>query len=148
MAVKPQKLSTQIPAATNLRTFRTFLLMEQFAAAEIGERIAQARKVRGLTQEDLAAMASFSKRSLQDYESGKTIPYRHMRELGRLLGRAPEFFLYGEDPSGATQSVEADPAVLERLIRIERVLEVLAGEDGRDVPEGHRLDAAGKADQP
>ena len=42
-------------------------------------------------------MTSFSKRSLQDYESGDTIPYRHFAELGRLLGRQPEWFLHGED---------------------------------------------------
>lgn len=84
--------------------------MEQFAAEEIGARIQQARKERGLTQEELAGMASFSKRSLQDYESGLTIPYRHLRELGRLLKKRPEWFLYGDE-------AEADPSELAEVRR-------------------------------
>lgn len=69
----------------------------QFQAKEIGQRIAEARTVAGLTQETLAEMASFSKRSLQDYETGVTIPYKHMREISQLLGREVEWFLHGEE---------------------------------------------------
>jgi transcriptional regulator with XRE-family HTH domain len=87
----------QLPAATSARNFRTFLLMQQFEAREIGARIRQARLERGLTQEELAALTSFSKRSLQDYESGETIPYRHIGELSRILGRPQEWFLYGDE---------------------------------------------------
>jgi transcriptional regulator with XRE-family HTH domain len=90
--------TTQQAAATNGRNFRTFLLMQQFEAQEIGARIKQARLERGLTQEVLAEMAPFSKRSLQDYETGVTIPYRHLRELSRLLGKPEEWFLYGDEP--------------------------------------------------
>ena len=93
--------ATQLPqklAATKDRYFRSFLLMAQIEAREIGERIAQARKeAGGMSQEELAALATFSKRSLQDYETGVTIPYKHLRELGRLLARSPEWFLYGDD---------------------------------------------------
>ena len=70
----------------------------QFEAKEIGQRIAEARTLAGLTQEQVAEMASFSKRSLQDYEAGVTIPYKHMREISRLLGREVEWFLHGEEP--------------------------------------------------
>lgn len=91
-------------AATKARNFRTFLLMQQFAADEIGARIKQARLERGLKQEELAEMASFSKRSLQDYEGGVTIPYRHMRELAKLLKRREEWFLYGDDEDAAALS--------------------------------------------
>lgn len=82
--------ATQEPASKTSRSFRTFLLMAQFEAREIGQRIAEARTIAGLTQEELAEMASFSKRSLQDYEAGVTIPYRHMREISRLLRRDVE----------------------------------------------------------
>lgn len=94
--VKHTQRTAQKAAATTSREFRTFLLMAQFEAREIGARIEQARKEKGLTQEELAEMASFSKRSLQDYERGETIPYRHFRELGRLLERPTEWFLYGD----------------------------------------------------
>jgi repressor LexA len=89
--------------------------MQQFEAQEIGARIKQARLERGLTQEQLAEMASFSKRSLQDYEAGSTIPYSHFRELGRLLNKPPEWFLYGDEAGTGDQLAE----IIERLERIE-----------------------------
>jgi transcriptional regulator with XRE-family HTH domain len=107
-------IATQKPAATNSRNFRTFLLMEQLAAKEIGGRIKQARRERGLTQPDLAAVASFSARSLQDYENGVTIPYKHLAEISKLLNRPTEWFLYGNETSGGDE---------ERLSRVEAVAE-------------------------
>ena len=44
-----------------------------------------------------SSVASFSKRSLQDYEAGAVIPFKHFQELGRLLRRPPEWFLYGDE---------------------------------------------------
>ena len=109
-----QKASRQKAAATNSAEFAKFLLMQQFEAKEIGLRIKQARVERGMTQEDLAEVASFSSRSLTDYETGVTIPYRHLRELSRLLGRSPEWFLHGDAEN------EASVEVAERLDRIEQ----------------------------
>lgn len=74
--------------------------MQQFNAEEIGARIQQARNERGLTQPELAEMASFSTRSLQDYETGVTIPYRHLREIGDLLQKSVDWFLYGDVKPG------------------------------------------------
>lgn len=91
----PQKV-----AATNDRNFRTFLLVAQLEAEAIGKRISQARREAGMTQEELAEMSTFSKRSLQDYEAGVTIPYRHMREISGLLDRPVEWFLHGEKEEG------------------------------------------------
>lgn len=101
----------QIPAATGTREFRRFLLVAQLEAKEIGERIAQARKEAGLTQEQLIQLATFSQRSLSDYERGAVIPYRQMREISKLLDRPVEWFLHGDD--------EDEPAVLERLDSID-----------------------------
>lgn len=104
-------------AATTSRTFRTFLLVTQFEAQAIGARIARARDEAGLTQEELSEMASFSKRSLQDYEAGNTIPYRHMREISALLARDVQWFLHGEPEQGED--------VVERLDRVGSRLEAL-----------------------
>jgi transcriptional regulator with XRE-family HTH domain len=83
------------------------------SATQIGARIKLARCERGWTQDELAALASFSKRSLQDYERGVTPPYRKLRELGELLGRPVSWFLYG------TEGVAVDD---DRLARIEEGL--------------------------
>jgi transcriptional regulator with XRE-family HTH domain len=87
--------------------------VQQFEAAEIGARIRQALLESGMTQEELAAMASFSKRSLQDYLYGKTIPYRHFAELSRLLGRSTEWFLYGD------KAVNVEEERLREIVREE-----------------------------
>lgn len=113
----------QEAAATAARDFSTFLLVQQFAAQEIGARIQIARKERGMTQDDLAALAPFSKRSLQDYEAGETIPYKHLSDISRLLGRPTEWFLYGDDDDEATPS-DATVAALESMR--EQVQAVLA----------------------
>ena len=123
--------SPQEVAATNSRNFRTFLLMQQFAAREIGARIAQARKERGLSQEELADLvAGFSKRSLQDYEAGVTIPYKHLNELGRLLKKPEEWFLYGDDEqedAGGPSDERLREIVREELQEIRLVLERIEG---------------------
>lgn len=86
--------------------------MTALAASEIGARIAQARRQAGFTQEELAELGSFSKRSLQDYENGTTIPYKQMRELGELLGASVEWLLYGDGDGG----------VVEVLARLEELM--------------------------
>lgn len=108
---------TQKSVTTSGREFRRFLLMAQLEAKEIGTRIAQARREAGLTQEQLAEMAPFSYRSLQDYEQGVTIPYRQMRELSKLLGRPVEWFLHGDD--------EDEHSIIELLGELDGKLEAL-----------------------
>lgn len=98
--VKRRTKAAQEAAATNGRNFRTFLLVSQLEAREIGARIAQARNEAGLTQEELVEVASFSKRSLQDYEAGVTIPYRHLREIAGIVNATVPWLLHGE-PEGA-----------------------------------------------
>ena len=96
--------------------------IDEVAAREVGARIADARRERGLTQEHLAMIASFSKRSLQDYERGVSVPYRHLGELSALLGPPVEWFLHGEQRS----VVPGDR--LDRLAeRLEQVLRALEG---------------------
>jgi transcriptional regulator with XRE-family HTH domain len=101
--------------------------MAQFEAREVGARIAQARNERGLTQEQLAEIASFSKRSLQDYEGGITIPYRQLRELGQLLNKPTEWFLYGDaDQVTAEELAELRTDLAEvkgSLARVEALLQ-------------------------
>jgi len=98
--------------------------MSQLQAREIGARIEQKRKERGLTQEELAEMTSFSKRSLQDYENGVTIPYKHFAEIGRLLNTPSEWFLYGpaeNEPDDRISDLREEVAEIREMLA--RVLE-------------------------
>jgi transcriptional regulator with XRE-family HTH domain len=105
--------------------------VQQFEAQEIGARIRQARLERGLTQESLAEMASFSKRSLQDYEAGQTIPYRQLREFSRLLNRPEEWFLYGDEKSSGLDEDRLREIVREEL---EAALAPIRERLGDDMP--------------
>jgi transcriptional regulator with XRE-family HTH domain len=67
-----------------------------------------------MTQEQVADVATFSKRSLQDYEAGVTIPYKHLREIGKILNREVPWFLHGE-PEEEAASVASLAARLEAL---------------------------------
>jgi transcriptional regulator with XRE-family HTH domain len=89
--------------------------MQEAERKEVGERIKRARLEQGLTQDDLAAMASFSKRSLQDYEAGKTPPYRALPELTRLLNKRAEWILYGEQAIGALDEQRLREIVREEI---------------------------------
>lgn len=121
------------PAATNDRNFRTFLLVSQLEAKAIGMRIAQARNEAGMTQEDVADVATFSKRSLQDYEAGVTIPYKHLREIGRILKREVPWFLHGEPQR------EADDVTLSEIARRLESLEEQVAESVAVTKEALRL---------
>jgi PAS domain S-box-containing protein len=63
------------------------------AAACVGRRIAQARKEAGLTQQELAERVGVTRRSVQGYESGAVLPYRHLERLAEILDRSPPWLL-------------------------------------------------------
>lgn len=67
-----------------------------------GKRLAAARLDAHLSQRALAAELRVSVRTLQNYEAGRFVPYRHLDALSRLLGRSPAWLLYGRehDPEG------------------------------------------------
>jgi transcriptional regulator with XRE-family HTH domain len=88
--------------------------MRHVEAGGIGWRIARARKERGLTQEELAALIGVSARSIQGYEAGKVVPYRRLSQLAEATNRELGWILEGDAPAKAT--VTAD--VLERLVTL------------------------------
>lgn len=106
-------------AATNTRSFRTFLLVSQLQAQEIGARIALARNEAGLTQEQLADLGSFSKRSLQNWEAGVVIPYKSFEEISLLLRRPTDWFLHGETQDQNDESLRVDLRLAELADAVE-----------------------------
>lgn len=127
--VKHRRAATQKSAATKGRNFRTFLLVSQFEAAAIGARLAQARREAGMTQEQVSDVASFSKRSLQDYEAGVTIPWPHFRELAAIYRKPVEWLIHGEDPEKEDLSTRVD----QLQSQLDEVLGLL-----RERPDTHR----------
>lgn len=72
---------------------------------EIGARIAAARREAGLTQRALAARLGVTSRSIQNYESGTVIPYKHLRRIEMLANKRAGWLLTGDgrdEPMTAT----------------------------------------------
>lgn len=91
---------------------------EALRAKAIGERIAQARREKdGMTQRALSIKLDITERSIADWESGRTIPYKHMRRLEELLGRPASWFLYGEN--GASPPTATIEDIMRRLEDLE-----------------------------
>lgn len=104
------------------------MLLQQFAAQEIGARIAQARReADGMTQETLAEALDLSVRQLQNIEAGASIPWKHFSRLEVIFEKPLAWFLHGEEPARENAATMADLSV--RLEALEgRVAELAPAE--------------------
>jgi transcriptional regulator with XRE-family HTH domain len=116
--------------------------MRREPAGGIGGRIARARKERGLTQEELAALVGVSPRSIQGYEAGKVVPYRRLGRLAEVTNRDLHWLLEGDAETAASVDTEVlaqlaglieELAAEARRIRAvaEQLEELLGGAEGR-----------------
>jgi transcriptional regulator with XRE-family HTH domain len=97
----------------------------------IGQRIAQARKEQGLTQAELARLLGVSTRSVQSYEGGTIVPYRHVRRIAAVTGRPSAWLLDGRENRGAALQeglTAVNRELAERLRVQEELLVSLRGE--------------------
>jgi len=95
-------------------------------ARAIGERIAEARRQRGLTQEDLRRRTGNSKTAVSNWERGVSAPtIQNLRELCQALAVAPQELLLMNGRSMATESASHTDAkdLLERLTAVRRQAE-------------------------
>ena len=93
----------------------------------LGRRIARARHEAGwMTQKTLAELLCVCKRSVQAYESGATIPYRHLHRLAEIFERPASWFLYGDEPAeDSAPAVDRDEEIIKRLEAQTEVLKAL-----------------------
>lgn len=132
--MNPQVKRRKNLSATETRNLQTLLLLSVFEPHDIGARIASARKQAGLTQEELGDLVGVSTRSLQGYEAGHIVPYRHLGKISEVVNRPVGWLLHGEE-------AEDDPSNAERLSRIEAQLGEIRGllagaERDEDPPSG------------
>jgi transcriptional regulator with XRE-family HTH domain len=67
----------------------------------IGARILQARRESGLTQRELADLLGITSRSIQNYEAGRIIPWRHLSHIETITRKRAGYLLHDEDGGGA-----------------------------------------------
>ena len=117
-------------SATKSRNLRKLLHEYMEAAAnnnlaDVGERIAQARKEAGLTQDELSDLIGVGMRQIQYYEAGESNPYRTLRRIAEATGQSVGWLLHGdpatelaagEDVAAALQGIELRLAALEEKI--------------------------------
>lgn len=99
-----------------------------------GRRVAAARNEAHLSQRSLAAELGVSVRTVQNYEAGKFVPYRHLDTLSRVLGRSAAWLLYGrEDPDVGrllAKSREQRGELARNVARLVELRDQLAGNAG------------------
>jgi transcriptional regulator with XRE-family HTH domain len=66
-------------------------------AEEIGARIREARKARGLNESDLADLLIVHRNTVQNYEKGQGIPNRRMQEIADALNVSFRWLLHGHE---------------------------------------------------
>jgi len=90
-----------------------------------GTRVAAARKEARLSQRALAAELGVSVRTMQNYEAGRFVPYRHLDALSRLLGKSSSWLLYGHEQPNTDQLLAEVRAQRKRLLlNLERLREL------------------------
>lgn len=118
--------------------------MDLYLQRQICQRIKQARKAAGLTQEDMAGLLNVTTRAYQNYEADR-VPFRRLSEIARLTSVEQEWILRGDPPTEADRGLLKDVAdAVEQLERsaesvhqkLDETLARLARlEDGLSPPE-------------
>ena len=119
---------------------------------QIGARIAAARREAGLTQRELAERLGVTTRSIQNYESGAVIPYKHLRRIETMGHKNVGWILAGDPPedSIAATIVRLHEAMERHYALLQEHLETLRRQtehlrEQRDMARVHRRAAAGEA---
>jgi transcriptional regulator with XRE-family HTH domain len=84
------------------------------AQREIGSRIAEARRRSGLTQRELAEILGVTTRTVQNYEAGVAVPYKHLRRIESLAHKRPGWILEGGDDEDLRATITSLHAAMER----------------------------------
>ena len=97
--------------------------------AEVGSRIAEARRQLGIDQKELADLVHVSAKAVSLWERGQTSPHRHIKDLAAVLGRGEMWFWDGDTPEVEQTSLLQQILETNRRILDELRLQRLARED-------------------
>jgi transcriptional regulator with XRE-family HTH domain len=86
----------------------------------VGARIGQARRESGLTQRELAARLGISTRSVQGYEAGAIVPWRHLRRIELITHKRSGWLLGGDDGQPGGDGTLTRETVVQLLDALDR----------------------------
>jgi transcriptional regulator with XRE-family HTH domain len=81
---------------------------------QVGARIAESRRLGGLTQRELADRLGVTVRTIQNYEAGVAVPYRHLRTIESLGHKRPGWILDGGDDGDFVTTIASLHDAMER----------------------------------
>lgn len=90
----------------------------------IGKRIKEARKLRGLSQNELAAKIGIKQPTLSELESGESQGTTRLAQLAHALGVSPLWLETGRGPQDAASSGEGEPSAGSLDLRAETAKEL------------------------
>lgn len=92
----------------NLRKLLLNVMEDAGEPQSLGERIAQARRDAGLTQDQLADLIGVKMRQVQNYEAGDSDPYRKISQIAAATAVSVEWLRRGgprEEPAGVGEEL-------------------------------------------
>lgn len=119
-------------AATDVRKERTFRSgpyleklfgeggrVDAYLQRQICERIKQARKAAGFTQEDMANLLNVTTRAYQNYERDR-VPFRSLTKIASLASVSEAWLLQGEPKQEILAQAELLRGVADGIVELER----------------------------
>lgn len=92
--------------------------LERKECMTLGEKLVQLRKVRGMSQEALAAQIAVSRQAVSRWESGDTLPdVENILQLSRIFGVTTDYLLreeYGTEELSAVDAAEKRKGLAEQ----------------------------------
>ena len=88
--------------------------VDRQAQRDVGARVAEARRHAGLTQRELAGMLDVTVRTVQNYEAGVAVPYKHLRTIESLGHVRPGWILDGGENDDLRTTISALQATMDR----------------------------------
>lgn len=101
----------------------------------IAERFRQARKAKGLSQDDVAELAKISQPSYFNIEAGKTLIPRHMERYADIFDVPIEWLQYGKGKNPFDPNAKTIPEAHCPIIPWSRVMDWLSGHRDEAVAE-------------
>jgi transcriptional regulator with XRE-family HTH domain len=87
----------------------------------LGQRIRSLRKLRRLTQNQLAEEAGITAQAVSDLEIGKTHNTGYLPQLARALGTTAEYLRYGEQVAEPAPAYQTDLDKINEIVRAGRL---------------------------